>query len=65
VDGTHDDRTFMLEAARIRRPGQSQSQPPSWSVLRIAPGTAHPYQLTRLSEQAITAPANTAGTAAV
>jgi hypothetical protein len=46
VQGTSDDRTFVVLAT----PQSVQARFPSytWYLLRIAPGTAHPYQLTML-----------------
>jgi hypothetical protein len=46
VHGTSDDRTFVVQAAVNIEP---YGEPPfSWYLLRIAPGSAHPYQLTKL-----------------
>ena len=46
VRGTSDDRTFIAQAAvgsvMLGKP------PLTWYLLRIAPGSAHPYQLTKL-----------------
>jgi hypothetical protein len=41
VTGTADDHTFLVSALR----GNDQS---SYYLLRLAPGSAHPYQLTKL-----------------
>jgi hypothetical protein len=46
VHGTSDDRTFVVQAA-VNTPPYG-APPYSWYLLRIAPGSAHPYQLTRL-----------------
>jgi len=46
VQGTADDRTFVVMAGSKTADG---SAPFTWCLIRIFPGTAHPYQLTRLS----------------
>jgi dipeptidyl aminopeptidase/acylaminoacyl peptidase len=51
VQGTFDDRTFAVVAE-----GQSTPSSFTWYLLRIIPGSAHPYQLTALP---ITMPVNT------
>lgn len=43
VQGASDDRTFVVMVAR-----NAGVPPYSWYLLRIAPGTAHRYQLTKL-----------------
>jgi hypothetical protein len=45
VQGGSDDRTFVVEADSKK----TQGGPQTWYLLRIAPGTAHPYQLTKLA----------------
>jgi hypothetical protein len=45
VQGGSDDRTFVVQASGKKDLG---SGPDTWYLLRIAPGTAHPYRLTRL-----------------
>jgi hypothetical protein len=45
VQGTSDDRTFVLLATSGNR---VWSGPETWYLLRIAPGTARPYRLTKL-----------------
>ena len=46
VQGTSDDRTFVARASANTTLG---GPPPyTWYLLRIAPGSAHPYQLTKL-----------------
>jgi hypothetical protein len=51
VQGASDDRTFVVMASRriasIAEAADSPG-PDTFYLLRIAPGTAHPYQLTRL-----------------
>jgi hypothetical protein len=47
VQGTSDDRTFVVEAAASTPP--YGAPPYTWYRLRIAPGSAHPYQLTKLA----------------
>ena len=45
VQGGSDDRTFVVTAS----PRSTAAVPPdTWYLLRIAPGTGHPYQLTEL-----------------
>jgi hypothetical protein len=46
VHGMPDDRTFVVQAVVDAKPGHSLSY--AWYLLRIAPGGAHPYQLTKL-----------------
>jgi hypothetical protein len=46
VQGTSDDQTFAVEAA-VNTPPYG-APPYTWYLLRIAPGGAHPYQLTKL-----------------
>jgi hypothetical protein len=46
VRGASDDRTFVAMATSVRTLG---SPPDTWYELRIAPGTAHPYQLSKLA----------------
>jgi hypothetical protein len=42
-----DDQTFIVQA--VPKPtGPVTDQPDTWYLLRIAPGTAHPYQLSKL-----------------
>jgi hypothetical protein len=58
VQGTSDDRTFVARASIDTTPG---GPPPyTWYLLRIAPGSAHPYQLTKLP---IKLPVNTQASA--
>ena len=45
VQGASDDRTFVVMATRLAKPDRP---PYTWYLLRIAPGTAHPDQLTKL-----------------
>jgi hypothetical protein len=45
VQGASDDRTFVVMADRQATPA---SAPDTWYLLRIAPGTAHSYQLIKL-----------------
>ena len=45
VQGAPDDRTFVVMATRLAKPDMP---PYTWYLLRIAPGTAHPYRLTKL-----------------
>jgi hypothetical protein len=47
VEGTSDDRTFVILASAQATPS---TNPPAnkWYLVRIAPGTARPYQLTKL-----------------
>jgi hypothetical protein len=51
--GTSDDRTFAVVAENLSTPGPGYF---TWYLLRIIPGSAHPYQLTALP---ITMPVNT------
>jgi hypothetical protein len=46
VHGMPDDRTFVVQAVVNAKPGESTTY--AWYLLRIAPGSAHPYQLTKL-----------------
>jgi hypothetical protein len=46
VQGAADDRTFVIMAGSKAANG---SAPFTWFMLRIFPGTAHPYQLTKLA----------------
>lgn len=48
VQGASDDRTFIVQATSAKEP-QAGEGPETWYLLRIIPGTAHPYQLTKLS----------------
>jgi hypothetical protein len=49
VRGTFDDRTFVVQAAVNEVNTVPLGSPPyTWYLLRIAPGGAHPYQLTKL-----------------
>jgi hypothetical protein len=55
VTGAADDRTFVVGATNYS-PGEktvNTNWPETWYLLRIAPGTAHVAQLTRLSMPAI------------
>ena len=45
VQGASDDRTFVVLATSAKDP---VTGPEMWYLLRIAPGTAHPYQLSKL-----------------
>jgi hypothetical protein len=45
VQGASDDRTFVVLATSAK---DSVTGPEMWYLLRIAPGTAHPYQLSKL-----------------
>jgi hypothetical protein len=45
VQGASDDRTFVVLATGAKDLGAG---PEMWYLLRIAPGTAHPYQLSKL-----------------
>jgi hypothetical protein len=45
VQGASDDRTFVVRAS----PKATQPSPVTWYLLRIAPGTTHPYRLAKLS----------------
>jgi hypothetical protein len=46
VSGTADDRTFVVQDAVSTAPTRPLSY--TWYLLRITPGSAHPYQLTKL-----------------
>jgi len=46
VHGMPDDRTFVVQAVVNAKPGESPTY--AWYLLRIAPGSAHPHQLTKL-----------------
>jgi hypothetical protein len=46
VHGMPDDRTFVVQAVVNAKPGESTTY--AWYLLRIAPGSAHPHQLTKL-----------------
>ncbi len=46
VSGTADDRTFVVQDAVSTAPTRPLSY--TWYLLHITPGSAHPYQLTRL-----------------
>jgi hypothetical protein len=46
VQGGSDDRTFVVQASSKKDLGTGSE---TWYLLRIAPGTAHSYQLTKLS----------------
>ncbi len=49
VRGTFDDRTFVVQAAvNAVNTAPLGSPPYTWYLLRIAPGSARPYQLTKL-----------------
>jgi hypothetical protein len=61
VTGAADDRTFVIDATSVAELPQPNRVPPgthTWYLLRIAPGTRHAAELTRLP---IAAPANSAG----
>jgi len=45
VQGSAGDRTFVVMAT----PKGASMPPETWYLLRIAPGTAHPYQLSKLA----------------
>jgi hypothetical protein len=45
VQGGSDDRTFVVQASSKKDLGTGSE---TWYLLRIAPGTAHSYQLTKL-----------------
>ena len=45
VQGASDDRTFVVSASPAKDLGTG---PRTWYLLRIAPGTPHPYQLSKL-----------------
>jgi hypothetical protein len=46
VHGMPDDRTFVVQAVVDAKPAHSPTF--AWYLLQIAPGGAHPYQLTKL-----------------
>jgi hypothetical protein len=46
VSGTADNRTFVVQDAVSTAPTKPLSY--TWYLLRITPGSAHPYQLTKL-----------------
>jgi hypothetical protein len=46
VSGTADNRTFVVQDAVSTAPTRPLSY--TWYLLRITPGSAHPYQLTKL-----------------
>jgi hypothetical protein len=46
VQGGSDDRTFVVQASSKKDLGTGSEM---WYLLRIAPGTAHSYQLTKLA----------------
>jgi hypothetical protein len=48
VQGTSDDRTFVVMASANRLAPTPGWPPYTWYLLRIAPGSADPYQLTKL-----------------
>jgi hypothetical protein len=56
VRGATDDRTFVVQATSQK----TQGGPTTWYLLRIAPGTARPYQLTKLH---LKLPSSSAGVA--
>jgi hypothetical protein len=61
VTGAADDRTFVIDATSTTKPAtpnQAAQLTHTWYRLRIAPGTRHPAELTKLP---IAAPANSAG----
>ena len=61
VTGAADDRTFVIDATPATEPTQPNHVPEpahTWYLLRIAPGTRHPAELTKLP---FAAPANSAG----
>jgi hypothetical protein len=47
VEGASDDRTFVILASNQFTPS-THSPADKWYLVRIAPGTARPYQLTKL-----------------
>ena len=51
VTGAADDRTFVLDCAALPQPNglAFANEPRTWSVLRIRPGAATGYTMTRLS----------------
>ena len=61
MTGAADDRTFVIDATPATEPTQPNHVPQpahTWYLLRIAPGTQHPAELTKLP---IALPANSAG----
>ena len=61
VTGAGDDRTFVIDATPATEPTQPNHGPQpahTWYLLRIAPGTQHPAELTKLP---IALPVNSAG----
>jgi len=61
VTGAADDRTFVIDATSETKPIKPNEWPPlthTWYQLRIAPGTQHPAELTKLP---IALPADSAG----
>jgi len=47
VHGMPDDRTFVVQAVVYAKPSGLATY--AWYLLRIAPGSAHPHQLTKLT----------------
>lgn len=45
VQGASDDRTFIVRATSLET---TETTPEPWYLLRVAPGTAQPYQLDKL-----------------
>jgi hypothetical protein len=61
VTGAADDRTFVIDATPVTEPTQPKHVPQpahAWYLLRIAPGTQHPAELTKL---AIALPSDSVG----
>jgi hypothetical protein len=61
VTGAADDRTFVIDATSETKPTKPNQRPQptrTWYQLRIAPGTQHPAELTKLP---IALPADSAG----
>ena len=61
VTGAAEDRTFVIDAtsnAEPAKPNQESQPTHTWYQLRIAPGTRHPAELTKLP---IVQPVNSAG----
>ncbi len=61
MTGAADDRTFVIDATSTTEPTQPKHVPQpahTWYLLRIAPGTQHPAELTKLP---IALPVNSAG----
>lgn len=48
VTGAADDRTFIVGAKAFPYSAHPDSEPRTWYLLRIAPGTDHPARLTKL-----------------